>query len=104
MALELKPPDPAWEACVRDGFARQSFMAAIGAKIAAMSPGMCELELPFRADLCQEHAYLHGGVLAARTLTVLESEVSAEKGGVWRPVARMLATMMCLEGKREVRP
>jgi len=152
MAPELKPRDPAWEARVRDGFARQSFMATIGAKIAALSPGMCELELPFRADLCQQHAYVHGGVIAAiadtaagfaaatlmpagagvltvefkinliapaegerfrargetvragRTLTVVESEVSAEKGGVWRPVARMLATMMCLEGKREVRP
>src|SRR6202521_2311389 len=152
MAPELKPRDPAWEARVRDGFARQSFMATIGAKIAALSPGMCELELPFRADLCQQHAYVHGGVIAAiddaaagfaaatlmpagagvltvefkinliapaegerfrargetvravRTLTVVVSEVSADKCGVWRRVARMLATMMCLEGKREVRP
>lgn len=147
MAPELKPPDPAWEARVREGFARQSFMATIGARIAALSPGMCELELPFRADLCQQHSYVHGGVIAAiadtsagfaaatlmpadagiltvefkinliapaeggrfrargeivrpgRTLTVVESVVSAEKDGTWRPVARLLGTMMCLEGK-----
>ncbi len=147
MAPEPTPRDPAWEARVRDSFARQSFMNAIGAKIAELSPGMCELELPFRADLCQQHAYVHGGVIASiadtaagyaaatlmpagarvltvefkinliapaeggrfrargatvragRTLTVAECEVSAEKDGTWRPVARMLSTLMCLEGK-----
>src|ERR1700694_326976 len=65
MAPERKPRDPAWEARVREGFARQSFMTTIGAKIAALAPGRCELELPFRADLCQQHAYVHGGVIAA---------------------------------------
>src|ERR1700674_2875400 len=65
MAPELKPRDPAWEARVRDSFGRQSFMTTIGAKIAALSPGICELELPFRADLCQQHAYVHGGVIAS---------------------------------------
>jgi uncharacterized protein (TIGR00369 family) len=149
MAPELKPRDPTWEARIRNGFARQSFMATIGARIVALSPGMCELELPFRADLCQQHAYVHGGVIAAiadtsagfaaatlmpadaavltvefkinliapaegerfrargeivragRTLTVVESEVSAEKDGTWRPVAQLLGTMMFLVGKGE---
>src|SRR3989304_7874702 len=62
---ELKPRDPDWDAKVRASFARQTFMHTIGAHIASLSPGRCEVELPFRHDLCQQHGYLHGGVITA---------------------------------------
>ncbi|HEY8268493.1 MAG TPA: PaaI family thioesterase [Xanthobacteraceae bacterium] len=147
---EPKPRDPDWDAKVRASFARQTFMDTIGARIAALTPGRCEVEMPFRADLCQQHGYLHGGVVTAiaanaagyaaltlmpanssvlgveykinlleapkgerfiargaviksgRTLNVVECDVEAEQGGKLRLVARMLATMMCVEGRSEL--
>lgn len=149
MKVEPKPRDPDWDAKVRASFARQTFMHTIGARIAALSPGCCEVEMPFRADLCQQHGYLHGGVVTAiaanaagyaalslmpanssvlgveykinlldaakgerflargtvikpgRTLSIVECDVEAEDAGKLRLVARMLATMMCVEGKSE---
>jgi uncharacterized protein (TIGR00369 family) len=147
---ELIPCDPEWEAKVRASFARQSFMDTIGARLASVAPGRCEIELPFRADLCQQHGFLHGGVVTGiaanaggyaaftlmppntsvvgveyklnlfaspkgdrliakgcvlrpgRTLHVVQAEVEAEQDGEWRPVGRMLATMMCAEGIPEL--
>jgi len=56
------PRDPDWEVKVRASFARQAFMDTIGAKLASLQPGICEIELPYRADLCQQHGFLHAGV------------------------------------------
>jgi uncharacterized protein (TIGR00369 family) len=60
---KLEPRDPDWEAKVRASFARQTFMDTIGARISALSPGHCEVELPFRKDLLQQNGYLHGGLV-----------------------------------------
>ncbi|MCC6947042.1 MAG: PaaI family thioesterase [Bradyrhizobiaceae bacterium] len=146
----FKPRDPDWENKVRTSFARQTVMETIGARIASLRPGFCEIELPYRRDLCQQHGFLHAGITttiadsaagyaafslmppdasvltvefkvnlmapaagdrflargnvikAGRTLTVVEAEVIAEQGGERKPVAQMLATMMCLEGKADV--
>lgn len=50
---------------VRDSFARQAFMTLLGARLARVSPGEVDIELPFRADLVQQHGYLHAGVTTA---------------------------------------
>jgi uncharacterized protein (TIGR00369 family) len=65
MAGEFVASDPAWEAKVRASFARQTFMHTIGARIVSLAPGSCAIELPFRRDLCQQHGFLHGGVVTA---------------------------------------
>lgn len=144
------PRNPAWESKSREIFERQSFMRALGARIVSLAPGACDLELPFREDLCQQNVYLHGGVITSiadtscgiasstllppgagiltvefkynlmgpaagerfiargrvirsgRTLTVVESAVSAVKDGAENEIGRMLATMMFLEGKSEM--
>jgi uncharacterized protein (TIGR00369 family) len=62
-AATLEPRDPAWDSKVRASFARQTFMDTIGARLAKLLPGYCEVEIPFRADLCQQNGYLHGGVV-----------------------------------------
>jgi uncharacterized protein (TIGR00369 family) len=146
----FEPRDPDWESKVRESFARQGVMATIGARIAALAPGSCEIELPYRADLSQQHGYLHAGIVTTiadsaagyaafslmppgasvltvefkvnlmapgagerflargrvlkpgRTLVVVESEVAAIANGRETPIATMLATMMCLEGKPDV--
>ena len=60
----FEPADPRYAARVRDSFARQSIMTLIGAELARIEPGRVEIELPFRADLCQQHGYFHAGVTA----------------------------------------
>jgi uncharacterized protein (TIGR00369 family) len=50
---------------VRESFAKQAFMGLLGARLARVAPGEVDIELPFRADLVQQHGYLHAGVTAA---------------------------------------
>lgn len=50
---------------VRESFSRQSFMGLIGAEVVHASQGKVVLDLPFRADLCQQNGFLHGGVVGA---------------------------------------
>jgi len=56
------PADPAYQARVRDSFARQSIMALIGAELVRVEPGLVEIQLPYRADLCQQHGFFHAGI------------------------------------------
>jgi uncharacterized protein (TIGR00369 family) len=62
---ELLPQDPDYEARVRESFARQSFMATLGATLLRVAPGEIDIGLPFREDLTQQHGYLHAGVVTA---------------------------------------
>ena len=60
-----RPLDAGFEARVRASFARQAFMATLGARLASVAPGRVEIALPFRADLTQQHGFLHAGVIAS---------------------------------------
>ena len=59
------PRDPQWEARVRASFARQAFMATLGATLEAVAPGECVIALPFDPALAQQHGYLHAGAIAS---------------------------------------
>ena len=59
------PLNPNFAARVRDSFARQPMMTHLGATLAAIEPGFCEIHLPWRRALTQQHGYIHGGALAA---------------------------------------
>jgi uncharacterized protein (TIGR00369 family) len=63
------PKDGDFAARVRDSFARQTVMDLIGARLVRVAPGEVEIELPFRADLCQQHGFFHAGV----TSTIADS-------------------------------
>ncbi|HVE78214.1 MAG TPA: PaaI family thioesterase [Gemmatimonadaceae bacterium] len=63
--MSFQPQDPAFESRVRASFARQTFMATLGARLAVVEPGKVILALPFRADLTQQHGFLHAGVTAS---------------------------------------
>ncbi|TAL39759.1 MAG: PaaI family thioesterase [Alphaproteobacteria bacterium] len=60
-----KHEDPDFETRVRDSFARQPMMQTLGAKLAAVRKGEVEVELPFRADLTQQHGFLHAAAVTA---------------------------------------
>lgn len=139
-----EPRDEAYREKVENGFGLQTFMKTIGATLASVGPGYCEIHLPFREDLCQHTGFIHAGVtttiadnaagfaafslmppnsevlsvefkmnmlrpavgekLIARanvmkpgkTVSVVQSEVSAVSDGKEKPVAFMIATMMRL--------
>ena len=143
----LIPKNPDFEECVRDSFSRQGIMELIGARLTRVEPGLVEIELPYRADLTQQHGFFHAGITSTiadsaggyaafslmpaeasvlttefkinllapaegellravgrvvrpgRLLTVCEVDVFAVKDGAAKPCAKLLETLMCLEGR-----
>ena len=143
----FEPRDPDFANRVRASFDRQSIMALIGARLTQVEPGRVEIELPYRADLCQQDGFLHAGITSTiadsaggyaafslmpadasvltaefkinllapadgellracgrvlrpgRTLTVCDVEVFAIKNGESKPCAKLLQTLMCLQGR-----
>ena len=65
MSTPRPPADPNFAGRVRASFAKQRIMATMGAQVDAVEPGRVALRLPFRADLTQQHGFLHAGVIAA---------------------------------------
>jgi uncharacterized protein (TIGR00369 family) len=57
------PPDPEFETRVRSSFSRQGIMQYLGAELAGVRPGYCEVRLPYKPELSQQHGYFHGGVI-----------------------------------------
>ena len=63
--MTFEPRDPDFERRVRASFARQAAMRMLGVTMERVIPGEVELALPFRADLTQQHGFLHAGIVAA---------------------------------------
>ena len=63
--LHSQPRDPDFEHRVRSSFARQAAMRMLGVTLERVAPGEVDLALPFRADLTQQHGFLHAGVATA---------------------------------------
>jgi uncharacterized protein (TIGR00369 family) len=59
----MHAPNPSFAREVERSFARQSIMKLIGAKLSLIEPGVIEITLPYRADLTQQHGFLHAGVV-----------------------------------------
>lgn len=81
----FEPRNPAWEKKSREIFERQSFMRMIGARIVLLAPGACDIELPYRDDLCQQNVYLHGGVvtsIADTSCGIASSTLMSAQAGV----------------------
>lgn len=64
-ARGFEPRCPGWEARVRASFARQPFMALIGAEIVELAPGAVDIALAHRPDLAQQHGFFHAGTTAS---------------------------------------
>lgn len=63
--VKVKTPNPDFAARVRESFARQPFMAFLGAALAEVKPGFVEMRLAHRGELTQQHGFFHGGVVGA---------------------------------------
>ena len=54
--------DPLYESRIRESFARQGLMKHLGASLAELGPGHAAIQVPFRAELTQQHNFFHAGV------------------------------------------
>ena len=59
--MQLRNPSFADE--IKQSFAKQTIMGLIGAELTRVEPGLIEITLPYRADLAQQHGYLHAGIV-----------------------------------------
>jgi uncharacterized protein (TIGR00369 family) len=59
------PQDPNFAEKTRASFAQQGFMQYLGALMTLIEPGRCEIRVPFRPELSQQHGYFHAGVSGA---------------------------------------
>ena len=62
---DFQPADPDYAVRVRASLARQGFVRSLGAELTVVEPGYCEIRLPFREDLGQQHGFFHAGAIAA---------------------------------------
>jgi len=86
-ASALLPRDPHWSEKVRDSFARQGVMGLLGATLTDVWPGGCEIHLPYRDDLSQQHGFFHAGV----TSTIVDSAAGYAGFSVMGPNTSVLS-------------
>lgn len=63
----MKPAPPDMneiQSRVSDSFQRQPFMKTLNAELLSIDYGLCEMKVPYRAELTQQHGYFHAGVIA----------------------------------------
>lgn len=82
---QFQPRDPAYAERIRRSFDLQPAMALIGAELVVVEPGYTEIHLTKRAEITQQHGYVHGGIVgmiadnaggfAANTLTAADTSV-----------------------------
>ncbi len=57
-------PDHDYKTRVMDSFQRQPFMQTLGIELVQIDSGYCEMKLPYKKELTQQHGYFHAGVIA----------------------------------------
>ena len=55
--------DPNFQVRIEKSFYAQGLMGHLGAGLVSVSPGTCEIELPFSDAVSQQHGFFHGGVI-----------------------------------------
>jgi uncharacterized protein (TIGR00369 family) len=86
-AMPPTPKNPNFERLVRESFLKQEVMATLEATLARVAPGEVEIELPYRADLTQQHGFLHAGIVTA----VLDSSCGYSAFSLMPPRAGVLS-------------
>jgi uncharacterized protein (TIGR00369 family) len=62
--MTFQTSDPNFDQKVRANFDCQQFMQFIGARLTRIEPGYCEIYLPYKLDLTQQHGYFHAGIIS----------------------------------------
>jgi acyl-coenzyme A thioesterase PaaI-like protein len=112
---DFEPADPGYAERVRSSFGRQGLMRTLGAELGEVRPGTCEIQLPFREGLSQQHGFFHAGapakgdllvargrvLKAGRTLFVCRADVFAVSENEESLCATMQQTVMRMTGRPE---
>lgn len=61
--MSHQPRNPSFADDIKQSFAKQTMMGLIGAELTRVEPGIVEISLPYRADMTQQHGYLHAGIV-----------------------------------------
>src|SRR5579859_6316597 len=70
MSMTFTIPDPGYEERIRASFKRQMFMEFIGATLANVRPGYCEIHLPYKKELSRQHGFFHAGVIGTLSVPI----------------------------------
>ena len=65
MARQFEVSNPDYATAVGDSFARQGLMATLGARIVAIEPGFCAIEMGYATGVSQQQGFFHGGAIGA---------------------------------------
>ena len=61
--MSFQPLDPDFKNRIQGSFSRQGFMDFIGAEITDIRLGYCEIQVPYKKELSQQHGYFHAGII-----------------------------------------
>jgi uncharacterized protein (TIGR00369 family) len=76
-----------FEKKVRASFARQTFMATLGAEMSSVAHGAVEIRFPFSENLSQQNGFVHGGAITS----ILDSACGYAALSVAPPHAEVLS-------------
>jgi uncharacterized protein (TIGR00369 family) len=65
MSARFSPRNPAYEAVVRESFARQTMMTTLGASICHVAPGELHIALAHSPAFTQQNGFLHAGAITS---------------------------------------
>lgn len=65
MPTPFHPRDPDYERRVRESYSRQRLLQTLGANLERVAPGEVDIRLPFRAELAQQHGFMHAGAMTS---------------------------------------
>lgn len=58
-----KATNPTFVEEIKESFVKQTVMNLIGGELTRIEPGVIEITLAYRADLTQQHGYVHAGII-----------------------------------------
>jgi len=61
----FEPKNPDYRAIAIHTFEQQRAMKTLGISIARLEPGEVDLAMEYRADLTQQHGFIHAGIITA---------------------------------------
>jgi len=61
----MTPQNPSFADEIRRSFDGQAAMTLIGASLSRVDPGIIKITLPYRANLTQQHGYIHAGIVTS---------------------------------------
>ena len=82
----FEPKDPSYRARVEGSFDRQTVMRTLGIELTDLAPGRIVLTMPFRAEYCQQHGFVHAGIVT----TALDSACGYAAFSLMPPDAAVL--------------